>query len=156
MSIGNKLFKLTEWLPLMTRLFLGGLFIYASTNKILHPAYFARAVYNYQILPDALINLTALVMPWLELLLGVCLVGGVWLPGATVISTGLLTVFIGAIIFNQVRGLNIHCGCFSTQITEGPATLWTVARDLGFWTLSVYLTLFVFFFRPAASKLYEP
>ena len=69
------------WLTLIARLFLGGVFIYASVDKILHPDDFAHAVYNYQILPNGLINLTALVLPWLELLLGICLLTGVWLPG---------------------------------------------------------------------------
>lgn len=131
------------------RLLLGTMFLYASYDKILHPQAFAQAVYNYQILPDMAVNLTALVLPWLELLLGLCLVTGFWLPGATVASTGLLLVFIGALVFNHVRGLDIHCGCFSTDTTDGPADLWTVARDIGFLAVSVFLTLRVFFFRPA-------
>lgn len=132
---------------IVLRLFLGAVFIYASYDKILHPLAFAQAVYNYRILPDALVNLTALVLPWLELLLGLCLAAGFWLPGATMISTGLLMVFIGSLAFNQMRGLDISCGCFSTQTTEGPADLWTVVRDLIFLAVSVYLALVVFFFR---------
>lgn len=134
---------------LALRLLLGTVFLYASYDKILHPQAFAQAVYNYQILPDMAVNLTALVLPWLELLLGLCLVTGFWLPGATVASTGLLLAFIGALVFNQVRGLDIHCGCFSTETTAGPADLWTVARDIGFLAVSVFLALCVFFFRPA-------
>ena len=134
---------------IVLRLFLGAVFIYASYDKILHPQAFAEAVYNYRILPDSLVNLTALVLPWLELILGLCLAAGFWLPGATMISTGLFMAFIGALVFNQMRGLDIHCGCFSTQTTEGPADLWTVVRDLIFLAVSIYLTLVVFFFRPA-------
>ena len=138
------------------RLLLGAVFLYASYDKILHPRAFAQAVYNYQILPDAAVNLSALVLPCMELLLGLCLVSGVWLLGATVISTVLLVIFIGALVFNQIRGLDIHCGCFSTESTEGPADLWTVIRDLGFLSISVYLTIFVFFLRPAALKSSGP
>lgn len=130
-----------------SRLLLGAVFLFASYDKILHPQAFAQAVYNYQILPDAAVNLAALVLPWLELLLGLCLVGGFWLPGAALLSSGLLAVFIGALIFNQVRGLNVHCGCFSTDSTAGPADLWTVGRDLLFFTVSVYLAVSVLFFR---------
>ncbi|MFO7685946.1 MAG: cation diffusion facilitator family transporter [Desulfobacterales bacterium] len=139
------------------RLLLGAVFLYASYDKILNPEAFAQAVYNYQILPDAVVNLTALALPWLELLLGVCLVTGVWLPGATVTSAGLLLIFIGALVFNQVRGLDIHCGCFSTETTDGPVDLWTVVRDIGFLAVSVYLTLSVFFLRPAvfSSSVHE-
>ena len=139
----------------VARLFMGGVFLYASFDKILHPAAFAEAVYNYQILPDAAVNLAALTLPWLELLLGICLIAGVWLPGAALLSTGLLTVFIAALEYNKMRGLDIHCGCFSTGSTEGPAGLWTVLRDVAFLAVSVYLTLAVFFSRRKASASSE-
>ncbi len=134
------------------RLLLGGIFLFASYDKILHPEAFAQAVYNYQILPDHLVNLAALILPWLELLLGLCLIAGVWLPGTILISTGLLTVFIAALIFNQIRGLDIHCGCFSTETSEGPAGILTVIRDLFFWAISIYLTLFIFLVRPRLQR----
>jgi len=138
------------------RLALGGVFLYASLDKILHPQAFAQAVYNYQILPDAAVNLAALILPWLELLLGLCLVVGIWMPGATVTTTGLLFVFIGALVFNLARGLDIHCGCFSTEATGEPAGLMTVVRDLVFLAFSVYLTVFILFLRPAALKSSTP
>jgi hypothetical protein len=55
--------------------------------------------------------------------------------------------FIGALVFNQIRGLDIHCGCFSTDPTAGPANLWTVGRDLFFFMVSLYLSASVLFFR---------
>ncbi|MEE4609291.1 MAG: cation diffusion facilitator family transporter, partial [Desulfobacteraceae bacterium] len=122
------------------RLFMGGLFLYASFDKILHPLAFAEAIFNYQILPDAVVNLAALVLPWLEFLIGLCLVAGVWLPGATVAGTGLLAIFMAALIFNLARGLDVHCGCFSTEATDGPADLWTVARDATLLAASILLT----------------
>lgn len=133
------------------RLFMGAVFLYASYDKILNPEAFAKAVYNYQILPDIAVNLAALLLPWLEFLLGTCLVAGVWLPGATLISTGLMTLFIGVLSFNLMRGLDIHCGCFSTEATEGPADIWTVLRDAGFLAVSLWLTLDLFFFRRKVS-----
>ncbi len=126
------------------RLFMGAVFLYASYNKILHPQAFAEAIYNYRILPDGAVNLAALVLPWLELVLGVCLVAGVWLPGAAVTGTGLLAIFSGALVFNLARGLDVHCGCFSTEATEGPADLWTVTRDAALLAASVLLTVLVF------------
>lgn len=135
-----------------SRFFLGAVFLYASYDKILHPQAFAQAVYNYQVLPDGLINLTALVLPWLELLIGICLISGLWLPGATVISICILAIFVGALVFNLIRGLDIHCGCFSTETTEGPADLLTVARDLSFLAVAAYLTAYTFFFRSESYK----
>lgn len=128
------------------RWILGSIFIYASYDKILHPSDFAAAVYNYQILPDTLINLTALVMPWLELFLGILLILGVWMPGAILLANFLLMVFTGTLVFNLYRGLNINCGCFSTSLEQKTADIWTVARDASFMLLSLYLLLYYYFF----------
>lgn len=59
-------------------------------------------------------------------------------------GSGLLAVFIGALTFNLIRGLDIHCGCFSTEAATGPADLWTVARDAGFLVASVVMTIKVY------------
>jgi cation diffusion facilitator family transporter len=134
------------------RLLLGAVFLYASYDKILHPAAFAQAIYNYQILPDGAVNLVALTLPWLELLLGLCLVAAFWLPGAMVLSTGLLTAFIGALVFNQMRGLDVHCGCFVTETANGPADVWTVIRDAGFLAVSAYLTMRTLFYEPLKER----
>ena len=45
------------------RIILAVVFIYASIDKIMHPHDFAKAVFNYQILPDYLINITAIFLP---------------------------------------------------------------------------------------------
>ncbi|MBI5593755.1 MAG: cation diffusion facilitator family transporter [Deltaproteobacteria bacterium] len=127
---------------LAARLILGGVFIYASFDKILHPAAFAEVVFNYQILPSQLINLMALILPLLELILGVLLLSGIWVSGAVLGVNLLMVVFLSALIFNTARGLNISCGCFSTETTSSGLSVWTVFRDVFFFCLSAYL-LFV-------------
>lgn len=118
---------------------LGVVFIYASIHKILDPAAFAEAVYNYQILPDGLVNLTALVIPWLELFLGVFLIIGFWMPGATVLSALLFMTFMAALAYNLARGLDISCGCFSTSPAAETIGVRTVLRDGIFLVVSLYL-----------------
>jgi len=127
---------------LAARLILGGVFIYASWDKILHPTAFAEAVFNYQLLPSQLINFMALILPWLELTLGVLLLTGIWLPGATLGVNLLLITFLGALIINTARGLNISCGCFSTDTTAVGLSWWDVLRDIFFFSLSVYLLFY--------------
>lgn len=126
---------------LSARLILGAVFMYASIDKIAHPAAFAEAVYNYQILPGFLINPTALVLPWLELVLGIFLVLGLFREGSVLIVTGLMVVFLGAMVFNLARGLDIHCGCFSTSTdgTSDAPMVWYVIRDGLFLIPAVYL-----------------
>lgn len=123
------------------RLFLGGVFLYACWDKILHPKAFAEVVYNYHILPGPLINLTALVLPVMELFLAVCLIFGIWLPGTLFLANLLLGVFFSALLFNMARGLDIHCGCFSTDATPGDrfSTVRYVFRDLVFLAVALFL-----------------
>lgn len=136
-------------LSLFARLILGGVFVYASFDKIIHPAAFAEVVYRYQILPDTLINLTAIVLPWMELVLGGFLIFGFWMPGAVLMSNIILLVFTGTLVFNTARGFDIGCGCFSTA-DENTMDIWTVLRDISFLIPAVYL-LYVHFFHKTAS-----
>jgi uncharacterized membrane protein YphA (DoxX/SURF4 family) len=137
---------------LAARLILGGVFVFASIDKILHPTAFAEAVYNYQILPDNLINLAAIVLPWLELVLGSLLIIGVWIPGSVLVSNLLLLTFIGVLIYNTSRGLDIHCGCFSTEPSEDPLSIWTIARDAFFLVPAVYLLFSIRISQPAFEQ----
>lgn len=148
MAEGHPGFLSGQWkqdrlFALAARLILGAVFMYASIDKILHPEAFAQAVYNYAILPDALINLTAIVLPWLELVLGIFLVIGLFREGSACIVTGLLAVFLGATIFNMARGLDIYCGCFSssTEGTSNAPMVWYVIRD-GFFLLPACYLLY--------------
>ena len=137
----KKQWKQEGILVLIARLILGVIFIYASIDKVLHPAAFAKAVYNYQILPGALINLTSLILPWLELVLGLFLMIGLFREGSVCMATVLMLIFFGAMVFNLARGLNIHCGCFSTS-TEGTGNVsmaWYVLRDGLFLVPAFYL-----------------
>lgn len=126
------------------RIGLSIVFIYASYDKILHPAAFAKVIYNYQILPDELINLSAIFLPWLELVIGSLLITGIWLPGSVFIGNLLLMTFFSAIIYNKVRGLDISCGCFSTSGGETPESNLYLLRDFSFIIISVYLFFKVF------------
>jgi uncharacterized membrane protein YphA (DoxX/SURF4 family) len=127
------------------RFLLGGIFIFASYNKILNPAAFAEAVFNYQILPNNMVNLTAIILPWFEFIVGFCLIIGWWIPGAVVIVNLLMIVFISALVFNLVRGLDVQCGCFSTDISKTTTIRLTLLRDIFFLVVSFFLIYMIFF-----------
>jgi len=124
---------------IVIRISLGIVFLVATADKILHPAPFSRILHNYQILPSSLVNLAAIILPWTELLLGLFLLAGWWLYGTVLLSGALFTVFLGALAFNAARGLDIHCGCFSTSLDAGGGIAWNLVRDLGFWVMALYL-----------------
>ncbi len=123
----------------LLRLFLGGIFLWASIPKILHPLPFAVVVKDYQLLPDMLVNVFAIILPWLELLLGTFLIIGVWLPGTVTLASTLLLVFLLALTFNVARGIDVHCGCFSTEASGDPKTAWYFVRDSFFVLVAAFL-----------------
>ena len=125
------------WLTIRVQLALGAIFIFAALPKIIDPPSFAHMIYNYRLLPAGLINISSLVMPWVELLCGIALVLGVWRRAALTIITILLIVFIVAISFNLGRGNAIDCGCFNVSLANrtvdqrlGDMRL-DILRDLG-------------------------
>ncbi len=135
----QRLIRSRTTLILVMRLLLGGIFVWASLYKILDPAVFAGVIANYQLLPDALVNGFAVTLPWLELLLGCFLIFGVWLPGAVVLINLLLLVFLGALLFNVARGLDIHCGCFTSDTIGNPKTTSYLIHDAVLITVAAYL-----------------
>jgi len=101
------------WLTIRVQLALGTIFVIAALPKIADPPSFAHMIYNYRLVPASLINLSALVMPWVEVLAGIALILGVWKAAGRTVVGILLSVFIIAISINLARDNAIDCGCFN-------------------------------------------
>lgn len=95
---------------------LGLFFIWAALPKLQAPFAFAKSIWNYDILPGALINISALMMPSFELVAGLGLIFWVFRRGGGVITGALLMVFIIAVSFNMLRGHEFNCGCTSDKV----------------------------------------
>ena len=114
----------------LLRVALGAVFIVASFDKIQNPEAFATTIANYRLLPYTVVNGIAITLPWLEVVTGTLLALGVWIRANTMIAWGLLLVFSVAIFQALVRGLDISCGCFTTNPAAERMTLWTLVWDL--------------------------
>ncbi|PWB76450.1 DoxX family protein [candidate division GN15 bacterium] len=101
-----------DYLTLLSRLLVGGMFIYAAFYKIVDPAAFAKSIWFYHLVPGKFINLMALVLPWLEVTCGIAVIIGFWHRGAKLWANIMLIVFIAALGSTIVRGISIDCGCF--------------------------------------------
>jgi len=144
-------FLTTIPVQVLCRLILGGLFIYASIDKITHPQDFAYIVYNYKLLPDIFINLFAFILPWIEMISGIFLVTGIFRRASSLMLSFLLLVFIIAISANLARGLNFDCGCFTTVTTEGGSDpIGLLIRDTA---LLIPGLIIIFFHREKASTV---
>ncbi len=119
------------------RVALGAVFVYASWDKILDPAAFARAIANYQILPGTWVNGVAWLLPWLEMISGICLISGRLVRGGALVIAAMLVVFLAALGYNAYRGLDIACGCFSLDSTASGQMYLDFLRDIVLLTIAL-------------------
>ena len=132
-----------SWIELAARWILGFTFIYASFHKIISPADFAKIVYGYGLFPAGLINLIAIIIPFLELVGGLALLLGYYPRSAAVIINGLLLAFIVVLSINLVRGHEFDCGCFSAgQSGYASSPRVTLLRDIIYFVLGLQVILF--------------
>jgi uncharacterized membrane protein YphA (DoxX/SURF4 family) len=125
-----------SWMELVFRWILGLTFIYASYHKILAPGDFAKIIYGYGLFPAVIINLIAIVVPFVELIAGLALIGGIYPRAAAMILNAMLVFFIIILSYNLLRGHEFDCGCFAPESFEFIATTeLTLFRDF------VYLAL---------------
>jgi uncharacterized membrane protein YphA (DoxX/SURF4 family) len=125
------------WLAVPARWYLGALFVGACLHKIADPRSFAVDVATYDILPLALVNVTAIVLPWVELAAGGMLLTGWRTRAAALLVVGMMLMFIAALVIALARGLDMSCGCFASQgADEDPISRLTVLRDLGWLALA--------------------
>jgi len=121
---------------MICRICLGLMFIYASLDKIAHPEEFAKQIGYYKALPFGLENVLAIVLPWTELIVGICLIAGLLVDGATLLSIIMMLVFILAISQAMLRGIDITCGCFKVSADSDKLGLDTIIRDILFLVMS--------------------
>jgi uncharacterized membrane protein YphA (DoxX/SURF4 family) len=132
------------WLALLARLYLGYVFIHACIHKIAHPGSFALDIATYDILHLSLVNPMAVTLPWIELAAGIMLVAGFRVRGASLAVAGMMIMFMVAVVLALAKGLDMSCGCFTSQaaVNEHPISYLTVLRDAGWLALSVYVAFF--------------
>jgi putative oxidoreductase len=125
-------------LHLLLRLVLGGMFVYASLDKIASPGEFAKAIYLWQLSGPVPSNLVAVTLPWVELLAGGLLLAGAWKREAALVIAAMLVVFLLGAGSVLARGIDVeNCGCTSLARVEDPSAWpppWT--RGVG-WFLVV-------------------
>jgi len=129
-------------LGLAARLYVGLIFVTASWHKLVEPGSFAVDIATYQILPLALVNPMAIVLPWIEIVAGLMLIVGFRTRAAALLVAGMMVMFTVAIAIALGKGLDMSCGCFASQgAAEDPISWRTIVRDLGWLALAVYVLI---------------
>src|SRR5471032_3706513 len=123
---------------LIARLIVGGVFVVAGGLKIGHADQFAAQIAAFGIVPQPVVAPMALLLPFLEVLLGLYLI--VWLYTRLVagIAVVQLLIFAGAIASAVLQGHSLSCGCFGpgdTSVTSWPE----VGRDLALALVAAFI-----------------
>ena len=108
--IGNR------WLTCISRAALGGILIIASVGKLQDHATFTNAVVDYGILPDFLARAYGFALPWAELFIGCCLVLGVFVRFASLLSIPIIFSFIVANVYGLLHTTPDMCGCLGKLV----------------------------------------
>jgi uncharacterized membrane protein YphA (DoxX/SURF4 family) len=138
----NKHLALQPWIGLIARLTLGGVLFAAGYLKIDKPDISQMAVRSYEMLPISIANLLGLILPPVEIALGVLLILGALTRVSAALGGFTMLIFIIAIAQAWARGLNIDCGCFGgggSVAAEDTRYLQEILRDLGLVFLAAYL-----------------
>lgn len=116
---------------LLARLAVGGMFAYLAILKLRNPIEFLKLTKQYGVLPldpPIFLNLTVVVMPWLELVSAIALLLGVARRGAALILAGLLLFFTPMLAlhantllatsgkFTSYCAVKFDCGCGTGEV----------------------------------------
>jgi uncharacterized membrane protein YphA (DoxX/SURF4 family) len=129
-----------DWIALVLRLALGGVFLAAGGLKIGHADVFASQIAGFQLLWHPLIAPLALLLPFLEVMVGAYLVLGLFTRFAAWLAALEMALFAAAIASAVMRGISTSCGCFGPE--DHAVTSWPeVGRDIGFAAIGVVVAL---------------
>ncbi len=106
--------KIIDYAIAFTRIYLALVFIISGLDKINDLSSFAQSIENYRILPISVINILAIILPWIELVTGVFLLVGIYIKENAFLIFSLLLIFTISIASAVLRNLDIDCGCQGT------------------------------------------
>ena len=130
----------------MLSVLLGLFYLVSGIGKLLDVNSFSMSVYAFGI-PQPLNTYAAILVPPLEILLGVCLIFSVHNKKFAVASCAAIAVFTASFAYAHfAHGLS-SCGCFGVITALSTSPLWTFIRNGIVLAISVFLVL-----RPAMFK----
>lgn len=104
------------------RVVIAAVFIYAALQKIGKPLLFADEIEMYKVIgPGPMLYLSAIILPWMELLCGFALLTGIFMRGAALLFAVMNLGFIAVIAYRTaaimaadgtpLRQIYFDCGC---------------------------------------------
>jgi len=129
----------------LVRVLLGALLLVAGALKVGHAAELAAALASYRLLPAAIVGPLALALPYVEILLGLYLIVGLFTRVIAIVSAVAFVCYAGAIASAVARHIAANCGCFGpndSAVADWPHVAFDLALALA--------SLFVAYGAPGA------
>ncbi len=116
---------------LVARLAVGGMFAYLAFNKIVEPIDFMKLTHAYGVLPEQapFLNITAIAVPWIEMVCAAALLLGVCVRGAALTTLAMLLFFTPLLLmrawglygdpaagFDSFCAVKFDCGCGTGEV----------------------------------------
>ncbi len=121
----------------------GLIFLASALAKLADLPGFVVNIHNFRldpIIPMVATNLLAMTIPWIELIAGLALVGGVRPRAGAIVYTVLLSVFTIGVVAAMARGLSFDCGCFG-KASAGPVGLKKLAENFAMIALGIVASI---------------
>ena len=94
------------------RLTLASVLLCSGLAKLRAPYEFLGSIYGYELTGPLLSLVIATVLPWLEVIVAICLWGKLLYRGALIVAVMLTFMFSSVLGIALYRQLDISCGCF--------------------------------------------
>lgn len=136
--------RVADLVGLAARLVLGGVLLVAGGLKLGNPRGAARAVQGYDVMPFEVAKYLGYALPWVEVIIGLLLVLGLFTRINALLGTLLMVAFVIGIAQAWARGLTIDCGCFGgggDVAADETKYGQEIARDLGLALCGVWLVV---------------
>jgi len=114
--------RMKDFLPVLVRWLLGGLFVYMGLSKALDPVQFLKLVRQYQMVNQPfLLDTIPATLPWFEVYCGVLLLAGVAVRGPALMLVCMLVPFTLVVVRRALAmhamqaipfcAIKFDCGC---------------------------------------------
>ncbi len=138
--------RIQPWLSLVVRVSIATILIFAAVPKLTDLPQSVIAVRAYRLLPEAIVPLVGHLLPFVEIVLALLLLAGVFTRLSAVVWQIMMVGFLIGVIWAWSQGLQIDCGCFGGggELADGETANYPqyVAERLGFLALGGYLLIF--------------
>ena len=103
--------RVNEIISFGCRFFLAGIWILAGYYKVWDPQGFSHSVAAYNILPLWAVNFCSVIIAWLEIIIGLLFLVGLWIKPSAAWSLGLFSFYSLLMIRAGITGAVHDCGC---------------------------------------------